>query len=244
MVAPMSIAAIKGHLSAVPLFSALSDAELDFVASSVRSAVFRKGARIFEEGAAADCCYVLIAGRAKVVQNTADGDEHLVTDVIPGDLSGEIALLDGFPRSAALVAAEVSEFFVIPAAVFHTLRKNPAFERRLVGHVTSRLRDRTDHVRRVATGPSIQRVAWCLGSIAMREGRRDGGVVIIPKKPHHELAGMAGCSRETVTRALSVLKRKKYVSWDAQTMRLEMERLQRYIRDDMTADARAGVIRT
>jgi len=73
-------------------------------------------------------------------------------------------------------------------------------------------------------------VAWCLGHIATREGKREGRLMIIPKKPHHELAGMAGCTRETVSRALSALKRKKFVSWDAQSMRLEMEGLQRYIR--------------
>lgn len=230
MSAAMSTPAIKTRVSAVPLFSSLSSPELDRLAAGSRSVTFRRGARIFEEGSAADCCYLMVDGRAKVVLDSEDGSEVLLGDVAPGDLVGEVALLDGFPRSAALVATLPSLFVVIPAAVFHSLRSNPAFERGVVAHVMAILRHSTEHVRRVSSGPSITRVAWCLGHIATREGKREGRLTIIPKKPHHELAGMAGCTRETVSRALSALKRKKFVSWDTQSMRLEMEGLQRYIR--------------
>ena len=238
MGAPMTIAAVKDCLSAVSLFSGLADKELTLLAAAARGTTFRKNARVFEEGATADCCYVLTSGRAKVVLNTEDGGEVLISAVVPGDLVGEVALLDGFTRSAALVAVESCHFLIIPASALDTLRGNTAFERKLVARVTSTLRDSTEHVRRVSSGPSIERVAWCLGQIATREGRRDGKVVIIPKKKHEELAGMAGCTRETVSRALAALKRKKYVSWDARTMRLEVEGLQRYMRRELTVGAR------
>lgn len=231
MAAPMSASVIKSCLSAVPLFSSLTDAELTQLASAARVVTFRKGARVFEEGAPADCCYVVVAGRAKVVLDSESGDEVALGEVAPGDLVGEVALLDGFTRSAALVAAETCRLIVIPATAFDSLRSNPAFERRLVARVMSTLRDSTEHVRSVATGPSLTRVVWCLGRIARREGKRDGTSVIIPKKPHHELASMAGCTRETVSRALGTLKRKKYVSWDSRTMRLE-DTLQRYLRPE------------
>ena len=66
--------------------------------------------------------------------------------------------------------------------------------------------------------------------VARQEGTLQGGGIVIPKKAHQELAEMAGCSRETVTRALGTLKRKQCVSWSGQTMRLEIEPLQRYVR--------------
>ena len=204
------------------------------LAMSARSASYRKNARVFEEGSIADCCFVLTSGRAKVVLDSADGTEVLLADVAPGDLVGEVALLDGFARSAALVALEPCHFIVIPASAFDLLRANAAFERKLVARVMSTLRDSTQHVRHVSNGPSISRVAWCLGRIASREGKRDGKAVIIPKKPHHELAGMAGCTRETVSRALGTLKRKKCISWDAATMRLEIDGLRRYAGSDVS----------
>jgi CRP-like cAMP-binding protein len=76
-------------------------------------------------------------------------------------------------------------------------------------------------------------VAWCLSRVARQEGTLDRGGILIPKKAHQELAEMAGCSRETVTRALSALKRKKCVSWSGKTMRLEIEALQRYVRAEL-----------
>ena len=244
MGAPMSTAAVKSRLSAVPLFSGLGASELEFLASAARSVSFRKAARIFEEGALADCCYVLLEGRAKVVLNSEDGGEVLLNDVTPGDLVGEVALLDGFTRSAALLALEPCHLIVIPAAALDALRANPTFERKLVARVMSMLRDTTERVRRVSTGSSIGRVAWCLGRIATREGRREGKNVVIPKKPHHELAGMAGCTRETVSRALSALKRKKIISWDAETMQLDVEGLQRYIRGELVVPGHQATRRT
>jgi CRP-like cAMP-binding protein len=230
---PMSTAAVKDRLKAVPLLAGLGDKELDLLASAARHVSYRKNARIFEEGSSADCCYVLTSGRAKVVLNSEDGAEVLLGDLAEGDLVGELALLDGFARSAALVAIEPCHFLLIPAPAFERLRANAAFERKLVAQLASILRVRSEHVRRVATGPSIARVAWCLGQIAHREGWRDGRSIVIPRKPHQELAGMAGCTRETVSRALAALKQKRSVTWDAHTMRLDMNLLQRYIRTEI-----------
>ena len=224
----MNRSAIKGTLRALSLFAVLPDPELELLAASVRSARYRKGARLFEEGSVADCCYVLTAGRAKVVLNLDDGGEARLNEVAPGDLVGEVALLGGFPRSAALVALEPCHAIVIPERAFDLLRRNPSFERTVVKHVAETLRESTQHVLRVSSGSSLARVARCLNAIATREGTRDGTMVIIKKTPHHELADMAGCARETVSRALSALKRKQCLSWDASTMRLDVDRLRRF----------------
>src|SRR5262245_8725887 len=186
MSAAMSTPAIKNRVSTVPLFSSLSSPELDRLASGSRSVTFRRGARIFEEGSGADCCYLLVDGRAKVVLDSEDGSEVLLGEVAPGDLVGEVALLDGSTRSAALVVTVSSQFIVIPATVFHQLRANPAFEKGLVARVMATLRQSTERVRRVSSESAITRVAWCLCNIATREGKREGKLVIIPKKPHHE----------------------------------------------------------
>ena len=240
MGAPMNTAAfVKGRLRAFPLFSELTEIELDVVASAIRPVSFRKGARIFEEGASGDCCYVLVDGRAKVVLNSANGSEVLVNDIVPGSLVGELALIDGSPRSAALVAVEPSHLYAIPKGAFDTLRSNPAFQQTLLTHVTRWVRERTSHVRRVTTAPSKMRIAWCLDQIAAREGKREGKITIIPRKQHQELADMVGCARETVARELGKLKRKQYVSWDRHTMRFEVDALRGVIGAELLAlDAR------
>jgi len=213
---------IRGCLQALSPFSELSVAELDTLASGARSLGLKKGARVFEEGSQADCCLVLTAGRAKAVLSADTGSEILLRIIKPISLVGEVALLDGSTRSASLVTMEDCHFIRIPAPLFQQLRRNPEFEQRMVARVASMLRDASDQLRGIATFPAMSRVAWCLGRIARQEGRLEGATVVIPKLTHHELAEMTGCSRETVSRALGTLKRKKYVTWDEDTMRLEM----------------------
>jgi CRP-like cAMP-binding protein len=229
----MTTAAKKEWLKSVTLFSTLTDEELSSLAAAAASTAVARHGRVFEEGSPGDCCYVLTAGEARVVLSGGGDSEVLVATIRPRMLVGELALLDGSPRSAALVASQTCRFIRIPAAAFERLRTNTSFEQRLVRHVAAALRNSNDQIRGVSNTPSLARVAWCLSRVARQEGTLDRGGILIPKKTHQELAEMAGCSRETVTRALSELKRKKCVSWSGKTIRLEIEALQRYIRAEL-----------
>jgi CRP-like cAMP-binding protein len=225
---------IKSCLKAVRLFADLEATDLEMLASAARSVAFKKGARIFEEGATADCCFVLTAGKARVVLAGSNGTEILLHILTPPAIVGEIALLDRSTRSASLVAVEPCHLIRIPSAALEALRKNPAFEHHLVAGLVATLRRSDDRVRAITSFPSISRVAWCLGRIARYSGRRDGSAIVIPKPPHSELAEMAGCTRETVSRALQMLKRKKYVSWDTSSMRIDIDGMQRYLTIELT----------
>ena len=236
MAAPMTRAAIKGWLRSVPLFSELSADELEMLAAASRSITARKNARIFEEGGAGDCCLVLTSGRARVVLMGSNGTEITLGAVRPKDLVGEIAVLNRSTRLASLVAVEPCHFIRIPAPSFDALRKNPRFEDKVFAHVAAMLRNANDQVRGIAPASTIARVAWCLGRIARQEGQQDGTAVVIPRKTHQELAEMIGCARETVSRKLETLKTKKCLSWDKQTMRVDLEKLQRYVNTELGGD--------
>jgi CRP/FNR family transcriptional regulator len=217
----------------------LSASELDGLASACRPVAFKKGARVFEEGSPADCCFVLTSGRARVTLTGNSGAEILLNVVMPNDLVGEVALLDKSVRSASLVAVENCHLIRIPGEALDTLRKNMSFEHRLVAELVATLRESDDRVRMISTFPSINRVAWCLGRIARYSGRRDGASIVIQKASHHELAEMAGCTRETVTRALHALKRKKCVTWDGRMMRLDVDSMQRYLTTELKVPSRS-----
>jgi len=211
--------------------------ELAEVARLARPIPKRKGARVFEEGSAADCCLVLTSGRAKVVLSGTGETEITVGIVEPFTVVGEIGLLDASARSASLIALDACQFIRIPATAFHALRRNAAFENRLLAHVAATLRRANDQLRAIYTFGADDRVAWCLGRLATQRGVRQGTVVLIAPRPaHHELADMAGCSRETVSRALMRLKRKKCVSWDAGSLRLDADALQRHLRGGLALD--------
>jgi CRP/FNR family transcriptional regulator len=231
----MSRSAISGWLRTSPPFSELSAPEIERLSVSARSVKARKRARLFEEGSAADCCYVLTSGEARVVLSAGSDSEIVLGTLKPGAIVGEIALLDGSTRSAAVVATRDCHFVRIPADAFDQLRANPRFERRMVAQVIATLREANDQVRGISPISTMARVTWCLTRIARQEGTRDGAAVVIPRKKHQELADMVACSRETVSRKLELLKRKKCVAWDKQVMRLDMDSLKRYLRNEFDA---------
>jgi CRP/FNR family cyclic AMP-dependent transcriptional regulator len=218
----------------VPLFAYLGDSELESLLSSARAVSFPRGFRIFEEGAAADCCFVLTSGRVRVVLSGANGAEILLHIVTPTRLVGEIALLDKSTRSASVVAGDDCHMIRIPASALDALRRNPVFEQRIVTALVSTLREADDRVRVISSFPSINRVAWCLARIARHSGRRDGPWVVIPDTPRQELAEMVGCTRETVSRSLQLLRRRKYVLVDGDQMRLDIDGMQRYLTTELT----------
>jgi CRP/FNR family cyclic AMP-dependent transcriptional regulator len=234
----MSPEVMKRCLRLVPLLADLPQPDLDMLASSARQVAFKKGARIFEEGSQADCCFVLTSGRARVVLAGSGGSEIVLNILTPPALVGEIGLLDHSTRSASMVATEDCLLIRISAAAFQSLRANRTFEDRLVAGLVSTIRRSDDRVRVISSCSTVKRVAWCLGRLASVSGRRDGSSVTLPKTSHQELSEMAACTRETVTRALQKLRKKKYVMEDSRTLRIDIEAMQRYLTTDLNLPER------
>jgi CRP-like cAMP-binding protein len=236
MALSMSEAVMHELLKRVPMFADVPATDLAELVKTARALPRRKGARIFEEGSDADCCLVLTSGRAKVVVSGARDAEITLGMVEPFSVVGEVAMLDGSVRSAGLVAVEDCQFIRIPAAAFQSLRRNAAFENRLLAHLTSTLRRATDQLRAIHTFGAEDRVTWCLGRLAAQRGRREGAAIVIrPRPAHQELADMTGCSRETVSRILAGLRRKKRVTWDRGSLRLDSDAFRQRLRGGLSA---------
>src|SRR2546422_8405238 len=190
----MAIHVNRDRLRKFSLFASMSDAQLDDFLDHARLVYKDKDARVFEEGDQADCCFILTSGRAKVVISGRE-DEIILATLEPYGLVGELALLDGSTRSAALVALEECEFLRIPYRAFDALRHDDRFEKALVVHLVTTLRHTNDQLRQICSSGSIARVAWALAEIARKRGRWDGNSVVLQPRPlHQELAEMTGCS--------------------------------------------------
>jgi CRP/FNR family transcriptional regulator len=223
----------RDRLRRFPLFATVTDAQLDELLDHARLVYKDKDARVFEEDEPADCCYILTSGRAKVVISGRD-DEIILATLEPYSLVGELALIDGSTRSAALVALEECEFLQIPHHAFDALRSDQGFEKRLVAHVVRTLRQTNDQLRQICSFGSIARVAWGLSQIARKRGTWHGeSLVLQPRPPHQELAEMTGCSRETVTRKLKALKDEGCISWNKTSFRIE-RRIESYLATPLT----------
>src|SRR5215216_7109597 len=103
---------------------------------------FRAGQALMHEGQVGDELMVLVAGRAKVTCTTAEGKEIVLAFLQPGDLLGELSVLDDRPRSSSVVALEPGEALVLAASEFRAVvgsRPRIAFE--LLRILTRRFRD-------------------------------------------------------------------------------------------------------
>jgi len=238
MVAYLQPDVVVRELRAVPLFADsrdVSDADLVALAASVTRLAMKKNARVFEEATSADACYVMTDGRAKVVISGERGTEIILAILERGSLVGELSLVDGSPRSAALVTLTESTFLRISRDGFTDLRrKNRAFQDRLLHHVTVTLRQTNEQLRAICSFQAVGRVAWCLSRLAAREGSVEKAAVVIRRPAHSEIAEMTGCSRETVTRALKKLKAKRCLSWDERHFRIDVDAFRRYLRGAIT----------
>jgi CRP-like cAMP-binding protein/membrane protease YdiL (CAAX protease family) len=104
----------------IALFSGLSRRELARIERACSERTLRQGEVLIREGDRGDEMYVLLSGGAEVLRKDARGAEYVVGDVTPGELVGEVGMLEGRRRTATVRATEPSKVMVVPAAVLHS----------------------------------------------------------------------------------------------------------------------------
>ena len=123
-------------LSVVPLFSGLSKADLNTLAEETDVVSFPAGTTIVEEGLLGETMFVVMSGEARVVR----GKRRLGT-VRPGDFFGEVALLDGAPRSASVVAeTPVVAIRLFRRTLFNVLQAEPQLSLKILDSLVRRVR--------------------------------------------------------------------------------------------------------
>jgi len=105
---------IVDSLAAVPFFAGLDADALQRVAAGMRSRRFRRGEVIFHVGDPGDALFIIVSGEIKIWLPSEAGEEAILVRLQPGDVFGELALLDGAPRSATATALSAAETVVLP----------------------------------------------------------------------------------------------------------------------------------
>lgn len=122
-------------LRSIPALAGRADKELVELAPLVDDARFEVGRRLMREGAPAGEAFLIVEGRAEVVI----GGER-VAEVGPGELVGEMALLDHNPRSATVTALTPMRLLVMSPASFASILRQPAIGWRVAANLAARLR--------------------------------------------------------------------------------------------------------
>jgi CRP/FNR family transcriptional regulator len=198
-------------LRRVPVFSALSDDELAHVAQVAMPRRFAAGTVVFKEGDVGSTCYIVRSGRARAIREHPDGRSITLAHFDPGEIFGEMAMLDGERRSATVEATEDTETLAILSDDMHRfLREHPDISVKLIAALGQRLRVTNERLARQSFQTVQSRVAAALAQLVAAarsepEGAAERDVVITATQA--ELAQLAGSSRESASRFLAVLER-------------------------------------
>jgi CRP-like cAMP-binding protein len=197
-------------LSKIPIFLSFKPDELEGLAKLLREQRVEKGDVIFRKNSEGNALYFIKTGAVKIILPSVLGDERIVTVFSKGDFFGEMALLDGMPRSADAIAVEPSRLLVLNRNDFlRFLKNNGAVMVNLLSALSMRLR-KTDELLRDTSFLSIRaRFAKKLLALGEKFGLADGETVEIKATfSQKELADMVGATRESINKELRILREK------------------------------------
>ena len=187
------------------LFAGMSKESLGAITQTLRARRFRRGEVLFHEGDPGDALFVVASGAVKVVVPSEEGEEAILATLRRGDFLGELALLDGAPRSASAVALEVTEALALPRDQFLALvAGEPAIRDALLASLSGELRRLTTHVAELHFLDLTGRLAARLARLAEEHGERlpDGSIRLDAPLTQSDLAAMIGATRQSVNKLL------------------------------------------
>ena len=200
-------------LQSVSLFFDLSEKELGYIEEKMVARRYENGNYIFLEDSEGEQCFFVAKGSVKVTRLSKDGREVILTMLNAGDFFGEMSLLDGESRSANVIALEETEVLTLNREDFLVvLHDYPTIAIQLVKEMAGRLRKSDRQIASLSLSDAEKRITMCIIRFADDQGVIKNGKVSIPKTPiQQDIANMAGTSRETVSRALSILEKENLI---------------------------------
>lgn len=200
-------------LKSIPLFSELSEKDLERVIQAANRQRYHKENLILIEEEVGSSMFVILEGRVKISRISDDGREVILAILSEGDFFGEMSLLDGQTRSANVTAIDESELLVIRREEFlQILHDYPQIAINLLKELAQRIRKGDEHIKSLSLQDAKGRVANTLLRIAEDYGVFRKGQVEISELPlQQDLANMAGTSRETISRVIKTLIQQAYL---------------------------------
>lgn len=187
-------------LRALPIFETLDD---ECLKPLMRVAMLRAIPRhtvVLNAGDSTDNIYFVLSGSLKVQVSDEDGREVILSKLGPGELFGEMGVLDENPRSATVLAVEPSQVVVMGKADFkQCLADNPDVSLFIMRNLTKRLRMADRNIESLALLDVYGRVARLLLESAETV---DGRKVVTHKLTKQDIGKMIGASREMVSRVM------------------------------------------
>lgn len=204
------------YLKKIPLLEDLSPDELAALANVVVLEEVRRRRVIFLPGDPGTSLFFVNGGRVKISRVTRDGKELTLAYRGPGEIFGELCLVDGGPRAEMAEAMENALVTELPREEFEKLlAEHPRVGLALVRTLCERRRELENTMEKLVFQDVNAKLAELLLQLGDDYGVDDArGTLVAVKITHQEMANLIGSTRETVSLTLSQFKRKKLIATD------------------------------
>lgn len=223
-------------LDGIDLFSVLSAEKRAEVARQCRWKRYRPHEQIIDRQSETRDVFFVVQGAVRIVIYSLSGRELTLDDLDAGHFFGELAAIDGSPRSASVMALQETTIAALPAETFtQLLRDEPDLAVQVMRRLASIVRTSTDRIIDLSTLGANNRVhAELLRQARLSGISEDGQAVLKPIPVHADIASRVSTTRETVARVLNDLARKGTVRRERNALVIvDVERL-----DDMVESVR------
>jgi CRP/FNR family transcriptional regulator len=201
-------------LKKTPLFSSLTDKEINQIINKMAVKHFKKNETILYEEDTNEFMYLILMGRVKVIRITEDGKEIILAIHKAGSFFGEMSMIDGKTTPASVIATEHSLIAVISKNDFYSiLFSQSKVVINLLKILCTRLRRSWDTIQLLNFNNASQRTKMLLLMLSDEYGTKTPeGTILNIKLTHQNISDMTGLTRETVTRVIDKLQKNKEIT--------------------------------
>ena len=191
----------------MPVFSSLSDIDKKVLTAKCDLKLFEAGSTIIEQGDNTTTVYFLISGTVHVVDYSSAARAMTYASLKEGDMFGEMAIIEGLPRSAWVCTITPCKLASLPGALFlEMVKKNADVSLALLKQFSLRLRLSNSRLKDVSLLGTEQRACMELIRMAKVDPQSPGSYLIFQMPTQANFANIIGSSRETVSRIFGKLK--------------------------------------
>lgn len=212
-------------LQNISLFSSLHNSQLQSIADKCTTRTFKAGTILFRENEIGTTFYLVVSGAVKIYTTNKHGEDKIMSILSVGDSFGELALLDGKPRSATAQAIEDTKVLSLSAKQFQQLLKDHFdINLSILKQLSARLRETNQQVQDLTYMDARQRVVKNLIKLANDHGSRNGTIVQIQiKLNYNELSQLAGVPKTLVFQVLHELQSKRILTVSGEQFLLDLK---------------------
>ena len=207
-------------LKHIRLFDGISPSEMQEMEKITRMEEVKKRQPLYLPGDPSSNVYLLKKGRVKIA-NTASSGKEVTFDILdPGEIFGELDVLEDAPRSTSAETLDDALICVIPRKDFDQyLAMHPTVMFKLTKLIGLRLKKIQSRVEDLVFRDVPARLAHLLVELSKTEGVAEKqGIRLKVKLTHQEMANLIGCSRETVSSTLGQFRDEGLLQLDGRTM--------------------------